>query len=660
MKIDNIYKKVSEINRLYGDELYNYDLLEYLEEFYPEIKSAMDEEDYNVEYPIYTFFSEVIYEDKVVGFYTIEKRILDHREVINEFYILPKYRGKNIFGETMMLLCTLPDTQYVLRNPTRIIMESLLKNELAIKISENLVYSYIKVAEDIDNYYSNNNIKELYKSEENDNRNYFGYSDLYNLKYSSIISFDSKETISKNKVTVLISTPREQEIEKYNLQETLNEISLNDISNIEKNVLEDTKTDKFTEGLILDYINLLTVENIFGSEDNLHEDIQELIDEKGFEKEEVINAIKKVDKAFEAGEVTPLSLITRFNYLLDNPDKKALADDEEDFEECPYCDSIIHTKNSTCPLCGYNLMDFLPPDFEDIFDEEFDYEDEFDEESGLEINYYDEVLDKGYDPKLVYEEQLEIATNSFLKLIDENPSYPARLPFEDDFHISEDDVIDYIKSNKFVEEKVNPRYDEDFYELIMNPENMPDYNIMDEYIFKITKKGRRHYKKNKISQRFISYFDEMDYYEFKEYCKKHSDKKIDEIAQDYINLNIREAVENKDMDLYLKMCESEQFFYKDKDKYIPSIFKSVICELNRNYLNNEEIEYIDEANMVILALLDDLDDELDFEMVYEKTYDNIEYEELKIRKEENKEIIKKLMKRDVSQYFDSDGNVNFY
>ena len=86
----------------------------------------------------------------------------------------------------------------------------------------------------------------------------------------------------------------------------------------------------------------------------------------------------------------------------------------------------MRSDNETiCNFCGFDFNDD-----EEVFQDIEDLEGEIDPETGLEYYFLEEIIEKGYDPKEIYEEQLELATNSFLIEMDENPSYEFMPIFE--------------------------------------------------------------------------------------------------------------------------------------------------------------------------------------------------------------------------------------
>lgn len=155
----------------------------------------------------------------------------------------------------------------------------------------------------------------------------------------------------------------------------------------------------------------------------------------------------------------------------------------------------------------------------------------------------------------------------------------------------------------------------------MNNE-LPEDNIIDEYIYEITEKGRKYCQENRISETYLTFSSYHDYYEFKEYCMSYADKDISEVAKDYIQIKTRKAVEDNDMDLYVETCNNKQTVSKNDENLIINVFKNVICELNRNYINGEEYTgVISELNLLELFAIhnqNELHDKFDLTELYDE------------------------------------------
>ena len=104
-------------------------LLDFLGKNYPYIRQAIESEEYMIEEYRCPFFRELVYDGKVVGFYTFEyvSDIIE-RLCINEFYVVPEYRKNKIFINTLKKLIAHSNYDSILlRNPPRLIIDILLE-----------------------------------------------------------------------------------------------------------------------------------------------------------------------------------------------------------------------------------------------------------------------------------------------------------------------------------------------------------------------------------------------------------------------------------------------------------------------------------------------------------------------------------------------------
>lgn len=152
-----------------NDELVFYNNNKLLDDFlnthYPEISKAIKKEGYNLDFLEYEFFREIRFENQIVGFITLKKfSSADNQFSIMDAYIIPEYRGNNLFFETLYFLLTFDNFEFYPRKPTKAFINVLLKNDFAFKLTSNFVVSYFKFIVDANNeIYKNPKIKRFYK-----------------------------------------------------------------------------------------------------------------------------------------------------------------------------------------------------------------------------------------------------------------------------------------------------------------------------------------------------------------------------------------------------------------------------------------------------------------------------------------------------------------
>lgn len=118
------------------------DIEETLKRKYAYLFKSMQEESYHIRTNHCTFFKEIVFKKKVVGFcaYTIPNKISNLSLAAG--YILPNFRGKGLFFDEINRVFESGDT-FSIYEPSKTIVEILLKYGFAKKISDNLIVSAI-------------------------------------------------------------------------------------------------------------------------------------------------------------------------------------------------------------------------------------------------------------------------------------------------------------------------------------------------------------------------------------------------------------------------------------------------------------------------------------------------------------------------------------
>ena len=87
---------------------------------YPHILKAIEKEGYILDYLSFDVFTEIRFEDDVVGFISFSRfDIVDNYFAIDEAYIIPEYRGNNLLFEHLNNLFLLDNFRYFPRKPTK-------------------------------------------------------------------------------------------------------------------------------------------------------------------------------------------------------------------------------------------------------------------------------------------------------------------------------------------------------------------------------------------------------------------------------------------------------------------------------------------------------------------------------------------------------------
>lgn len=151
-KIDYIIKEDNTQNVFLSENAL--DICEILQKYYKYLLDSMEHEDLILKYRECNLFKELVYDNKVVGFcsYDFSREFIT--AALNNVYVLPEFRGNHIFLnelENTMVEHNKPS----IMEPTRLVVELLIKYGFASKINENIVASAIEFVIPGDHVYSN-------------------------------------------------------------------------------------------------------------------------------------------------------------------------------------------------------------------------------------------------------------------------------------------------------------------------------------------------------------------------------------------------------------------------------------------------------------------------------------------------------------------------
>lgn len=399
---------------------YDDDLNETLKNRYPDILKAIRKEGYILDYLDYDVFHEIRFEDKIVGFMTFARfDIVENHFAINEAYIIPEYRGNNLLFMHLSNLFLFDNLRYFPRKPTKAFVNVLLKNDYAIKLDSNLVVSYLKFIVDLDEIYKNPKIKRFYKKPDV----LIPYkANLFDLDLCTVLFLDPMGNVVKYGDFFALTEPRKYDFKKYKCRKKLKRVSEKFLD--EKYALREFSDDKVNEFIDLkdsEWDELLEVENMIGTEDELVEDFVENLNVAGLTVDDGFRIRSHIVDGLNSGQLTGTSYFQRMVYLMNNFDEVDRTIDEIGDEpvECPFCGMFIPDFANSCMKCGLSIrdIDFQKHALEKAkglfsgFDEEIPIE-ENDELADLKVFYNRHLLDFEYDEFLKFyndaDESLEI------------------------------------------------------------------------------------------------------------------------------------------------------------------------------------------------------------------------------------------------------------
>ena len=256
----------------------------------------MNKEEYCLENELCFAFDELLYENKVVGFATFEL----HNQstlMLTECYILPEFRGKQIFfNEICKMIFSAPD--FGILQPTRSIVELLIDYSFARKVSDDIVVS------EIDFYFNDWDVKSN-KREEISHE--LPLSNYYDLGICSTILVDAGEVIYHYML--------ENDLRKYGERKELTEEYFKDIVELF------FKYQSEFEKLILELKEELPQEKwgydvIVGEGEGLSEFMQGIVDNEIVSHDRALEIKQQLIPEYEAGEITDDDVDERLTALL--------------------------------------------------------------------------------------------------------------------------------------------------------------------------------------------------------------------------------------------------------------------------------------------------------------------------------------------------------
>lgn len=326
------------------------DLSRILENNYSQIFDEMNNESYIVEYESFVEFRELIWEENVVGFLTLDTFLpSDFLLCLNECYILPEYRGKGILIDIIKELLEDESLRFYIRKPNYNFIKFLLKHNLAFEVAPDIVSSHIKFVFKGDETYSNKQIKRLYHKLNSDSEDLSYYSASFHMGLCSIFGVDPLTEIAKNNNTLMFTLPRKSDLKTFNLRKKLKGLTVNKIMEIQYDYA--INNDRIAE------FNTEVSSSLNENNDDvliIGQGNETLIFEN-LKPNDAVRIENAVEDEFKKGNLSYSSADIRFDYLLHHPeeiDKTIdLNKDEENIVSCPFCGESVEDE-IYCETCG--------------------------------------------------------------------------------------------------------------------------------------------------------------------------------------------------------------------------------------------------------------------------------------------------------------------
>lgn len=212
--------------QLSGDGFNNGIINNTLKEDYPEIYESIEEESFFISdddryFYLFEIFDEN--EDKIIGFasFTVynEKTL-----VLNQIYVLPKYRGqKNFVKVYNNISILLPDARILVKNPNHTIIKNIKDLNFCTVIKDRFLISNIIFLTDQVSFDEALNLTNKKFAEQGSKALYSTESNLYDLKLDAVIKLSSNNKIYTGKEDLMlverstISLVRDEDESKYDI-----------------------------------------------------------------------------------------------------------------------------------------------------------------------------------------------------------------------------------------------------------------------------------------------------------------------------------------------------------------------------------------------------------------------------------------------------------
>ena len=134
------------------------DVIPLLNETYPYIIDSINKENFILKSEKCNLFKELVYDNKVVGFCSYDFSREFMTAALNNIYILPEFRGNHLFLDEIEKTMAEHNKPSIIE-PTRYVVELLIKYGFAKKINETIVASAIEFVVPGEHVLTNNEIE---------------------------------------------------------------------------------------------------------------------------------------------------------------------------------------------------------------------------------------------------------------------------------------------------------------------------------------------------------------------------------------------------------------------------------------------------------------------------------------------------------------------
>ena len=385
------------------------DVEDILQKNYDYIYKSMGKEGFILKYSECNLFKELVFDGKVVGFCTYDYSREFLTAAINNIYVMPEYRGNRFLLNELKKTMEEHNKPSIME-PTRLVVELLIRYGFAAKVSDRLAASAIEFIVPGNHVLSNTD----YGSDELSTH-------FYDLEICASIHI-----LDLNKSHIAYSLPLNYDIIHYDCIDSRNNIDENYFAQITDYFREN---DVLLMNTIVDLeenlpIKTFTIDEVIGDDGEFSFYIESLIDDAHITHSKALEIKNQIKEEYEAGMILNESLLIRLAYLFNENPKVTITSHDE---VCPYCSMPIDSHDRFCHYCGINL----------------DYD---------VCEMQDNLLKSITINKSNFKEDIRFTAYKFLRLIDERIDVEYSIfTVENNYNITWNHLDNFLKTNNYFE-----------------------------------------------------------------------------------------------------------------------------------------------------------------------------------------------------------------
>ncbi|SDA65734.1 hypothetical protein [Methanobrevibacter millerae] len=478
----NYLKRENNTQKVYLTES-TIEITPLLQDNYSYILDSMKKENFILKNEKCNLFKEMVFDCKVVGFCSYDFSREFMTAALNNIYILPEFRGNGLFLEELRKTMSEHNKPSIME-PTRFVVELLIKYGYAEMINENIVASAIEFVVPGEHVIAN---REIETEEELSTH-------FYDLNICASIHL-----LNVDKCLIAYSLALNDDIIRYDCMEKRSEINDNYFKRIKELFINNDSEILDTLVNLEEKLPLktLTLEEVIGSDDELSHYIETLIDDAHVTYSDALKIRDQIKEEYEAGMIVNESLLIRLAYLFNIPEEARLITHDE---KCPYCDMPIDSHDKYCHYCGINL-NYNPDEVENNL-----------------ISSINQFSDEIYP-----NEDIRYIAYKFLKMIYEKIEFEyAMFMCESNYNITQKRLKKYLNDNNYINSENITQEGIDF--LNNHPlhyyekyhMDIVDYSKFEDFFWK-----NSDLNKEEICLKFLDKYDDEEIEEIKEEIKRN-------------------------------------------------------------------------------------------------------------------------------------------